>query len=74
MEKRKTVTSSTVKARWNRRHYDRLTILFPKGYKEQLCEFAKKHGLSVNTVINLAAREILGVPEEEWKPLYVDPE
>ena len=71
---RKTVTSTAVKTKYNRRHYDRLTLLFPKGYKEKIREYATAHGLSVNGFVNKISREAMGVAEEDWKPLYVDPE
>ena len=71
---RKTVTSTAVKQKYNRRHYDRLTLLFPKGSKEKVKAYAEANGTTINGLINTTAREIVGVTEEEWKPLYVDPE
>lgn len=73
MEK-KPRTSSAVKAKYNRRHYDRLTLLMPKGRKEKLKEYANNHDITVNKLINEIGRELVGVSPEEWKPLYVDPE
>ena len=70
---RKTYTSPKVKARWNRRHYDRITILVKKGKKDEIAEFAKKQGMSMNGFFNQIAREVMGVSEGEWKPLYVLP-
>lgn len=67
---RKTYTSSQVKARWNKKNYDRIAILIPKGKKELLSEYAmKEYGLSMNGYINWKIRVILGVPEERWHPL-----
>lgn len=71
---RKTVTSTAVKMKYNRRHYDRLTLLLPKGYKEKIKAYTQAQGLSVNGFINQIGREIVGVTPEEWKPLRVDPE
>lgn len=68
---RKTVTSTAVKRRYNKRHYDRLTLLCPIGTKEKVKEYATANGLTVNGVINEVSREIAGVTAEEWKPLYV---
>ena len=70
----KTGTSTAVKARYNRRHYDRLTLLMPKGYKERIREYTKENGLSINGFINQVGREIVGVSPDDWKPLYVDSE
>lgn len=71
---RKTVTSAKVKAKYNRRHYDRLTLLMPKGYKDKIKAYTAANGLSINGFVNEIGREIVGVTPEEWKPLYVDPE
>lgn len=70
---RKTYTSPKVKARWNRRHYDRFTILVKKGEREKIAEYAKSQGMSVNGLFNEIIREVLGVEEQDWKPLYVIP-
>ena len=70
---RKTFTSTAVKTRWNRRHYDRLTLLLPKGYKEVIKKYTEEQGLSINGFVNETARELVGVSAEDWKPLYVDP-
>ena len=68
---RKTYTSPQVKARWNKKNYDRVAILLPKGKKELFAEYAmKEHGLTMNGYINWKIRTILGVPEEQWHPLY----
>ena len=68
---RKTYTSPQVKARWNRKNYDRLTVLLPKGVKEDFVEFAREvYGLSMNGYFNMQVRKLLGVPEERWHPLY----
>lgn len=68
---RKTYTSPQVKARWNKKNYDRIAILIPKGMKEKFSEIAEKeYGLSMNGYINWKIRTILGVPEERWHPLY----
>lgn len=67
-------TSTAVKAKYNRRHYDRLTLLMPKGYKDKIKEYTKENDLTVNGFINQVGRELVGVTPEEWKPLYVDPD
>ena len=45
--KRKTTTSSEVKDRWNRKHYESILFRVPIGGAEELREIAKKHGMSV---------------------------
>ncbi len=71
-KKRKTYTSTKVKARYNGRHYDRVLLLFKKGEKDAIQAYASSQGLTVNAYANKVIRELLGVPEEEWKPLYLD--
>ena len=67
----KSYTSPQVKARWNKRNYDRIAILVPKGDKERLQELAEKvYGLSMNGYINMQVRSLLGVTEDAWHPLY----
>ena len=39
-------TSSEVKNRWNAEHYDRITVLLPKGYKDKLKEAAGSGGVT----------------------------
>ena len=68
---RKTYTSAKVKARWNKKNYDRLAVLIPKGQKEVFAEAVRKeYGLSMNGFINWKIRTLLGIDEENWKPLY----
>ena len=68
---RKTYTSAAVKARWNKKNYDRMAILLPKGQKDDFMEYAQKvYGLSMNGYINFKIRTLLGVSEDKWKPLY----
>lgn len=68
---RKTYTSPKVKARWNKKNYDRIAVLLPKGQKETFMEFARKeYGLSMNGFINMIIRTHLGVSEDKWHPLY----
>lgn len=67
----KPYTSTEVKARWNKKNYDRMSILLPKGTIEEFKEYAwKEYGLSMNGFINFTIRRLLGVSEDDWKPLY----
>ena len=69
---RKTYTSSAVKTRWNNKHYDRVVLLLPKGDKAVLDRMAKaKYGLSKNAYGNLVIRELMDIPPEQWKALYI---
>lgn len=68
---RKTYTSSKVKARWNKKNYDRLAVLIPKGYRDDFAKMAQEvYGMSMNGFINMQIRNLLGVSEDEWHPLY----
>ena len=49
--KRKTVTSSEVKNRWNRQHYDRVAINVPIGAREELQALAEQRGMSVSAYV-----------------------
>ena len=60
-------TSAAVKARWNRKNYDRLTALFPIGKKELFKKFAEEHGTSMNGMINDLLRYEMGIPTSQWK-------
>ncbi len=37
---------------YNKENYDRVTVMLPKGRKEQLREHAKEKGLSLNALIS----------------------
>jgi hypothetical protein len=41
---RKSKTSSEVKNRWNEKNYDRITVMAPKGKKDEWAEIAKQKG------------------------------
>lgn len=38
-------------------HYDRMTVLVPKGNAAEIKEYAKERGLSVNQLFNIALKE-----------------
>lgn len=46
MSKRKTYTSTEVKARWNKKHYDSITFAVPKGAGDEITAIAKQNGMS----------------------------
>lgn len=49
--KRKTHTSSEVKDRWNRSHYDQIMIRVPIGAREEIQRVADARGMSVAAYI-----------------------
>ena len=49
-------TSAAAKNRYNAKAYDRITLLLPKGSKEQLAEAARAKGQSVNSYITSLIR------------------
>lgn len=42
----KTKTSSEVKNRWNEKNYDRITVMAPKGKKDEWSKIAKEKGFN----------------------------
>lgn len=52
---------------FNERAYDRVSIMLPKGRKEDVAAFAEERGLSVNGLINSLLYDAMGIPAEEWK-------
>lgn len=60
MEKRrKTTTSSEVKARWNAKHYDRISIYLDKESAEAYKEMCNADGLSLSEIPKKAILEYL---------------
>ena len=49
-------TSAAAKNRYNAKAYDRITLLVPKGSKEQIAEAARAKGQSVNSYITSLIR------------------
>lgn len=54
---RKTRTSTTVKDRWNKKHYEQIMIRVPIGAKEEIQKLAETSGLSVAEYIRQAIRQ-----------------
>lgn len=52
-------TSSKVKNRYNEKVYDRITLVVPKGKKEELQAYAASQGESLNAFINRAITETI---------------
>lgn len=48
---RKTHTSCEVKDRWNRKHYDRMAVIIPKGSRDEINAAAKARGMSTSAYI-----------------------
>lgn len=60
-------TSATVKNRWNKKMYDRVLLVVPKGKKEMITQRAREKGMSVNGYLSSLVRTDLGLTEAEWK-------
>lgn len=62
-------TKATMKAvdKYVKNNYDSFLVRVPKGRKTAIEEYAKKHGESVNGLMNELIRTALGLSEEDWK-------
>lgn len=58
-------TSSKVKNRYNEKVYDRITLVVPKGKKEELQAYAASQGESLNSFVNRAIMEAINRQEAE---------
>lgn len=52
-------TSSKVKNRYNEKVYDRISLVVPKGKKEELQAYAASQGESLNAFVNRAITEAI---------------
>lgn len=50
-KKRKTYTSPEVKNRWNKKHYETVSVLVPIGSKEEVQQLAEELGMSTSAYI-----------------------
>lgn len=55
--KRKTFTSAEVKNRWNKAHYDKLTLICRKGGGDMIKSLAKEKGMSMSAYIVWLVRQ-----------------
>jgi len=58
-------TKSKVNNRYTKSHYDRISVILPKGEREILKTYAESHGMSVNRVITSALEEYMKNHEED---------
>lgn len=58
-------TSSKVKNRYNEKVYDRISLIVPKGKKEELQAYAASQGESLNAFVNRAITEAINKREAE---------
>lgn len=49
------------KREFEAQHYDKMTLYFPKGSKEELKSFAEAHDMSIKRLIMLALKETYGL-------------
>ena len=55
------------KAKYNAKAYDQLTIVIPKGRKENVKAAAESQGKSVNELVNDLLRFTCNMSPDEWK-------
>ena len=58
-------TSSKVKNRYNEKVYDRISLVVPKGKKEELQAYAASRGESLNAFVNRAITEAINKQKAE---------
>lgn len=58
-------TASKVKNRYNEKVYDRISLVVPKGKKEELQAYAANQGESLNAFVNRAITEAINRQETE---------
>ena len=51
-------------ARYNKKTYDRIDVIVPKGKRKVIQDFAKKQGLSTNKFINQAIDKAMSEKED----------
>ena len=62
-------TSSKVKNRWNKKHYDCINIRFPVGCRAEIKAAAERHGLSMVQFIRWAILQAVSTEEIKQMPL-----
>ena len=78
MTERKPMSEARKRANkiWNdenqTKRYDRIQLVVPKGRKNDIDEYAKTRGESVNGLMNTLLREAMGMSEEGWKTVADD--
>ena len=60
-------TSAAVKDRYNKKAYDRIESVVPKGRKKDLQEYAAANGTTLNALVGDLLRQALGMSPEEWR-------
>ena len=58
-------SSSKVKNRYNEKVYDRISLVVPKGKKEELQAYAASRGESLNAFVNRAITEAINKQKAE---------
>ena len=51
-------------ARYNKKAYDRIDLIVPKGKRQKIAEYAKSKGLSTNRFINMAIDKAMKEKED----------
>ena len=60
MEESKAKASTIAKNKYNAKAYDRINLVVRKGQKEQIQEYAKEKGMSLNAYINALIQADMG--------------
>ena len=60
-------TSCAAKNRYNKKTYDDIRLVVPKGRKADVEEYCRSHDTTVNGLINELLRNRLGLTLEQWK-------
>ena len=55
-------------------NYDEIKVRVPKGRRKTIEAFAKKHGQSVNGLVNELLRSNIGLTEAQWNEKSTDDE
>lgn len=61
-------TSAAVKDRWNKEHYDRISLTVPKGWRDDLRAWCESQGETVNGWLNGVIADALQRPAPVKRP------
>ncbi len=64
--------TAAVTNRYQKKAFDRRTVIVPKGQKERVNAVAKSKGETINSLVNGFLRELTGQTVEEWKTRTTD--
>lgn len=47
-------------------YYDRLSVVVPKGRKNDIAEYAAAKGTTINGLVNMLLQAEMGIDEKDW--------